>query len=186
MFNYTYLGVNFSANGHFTNHKENVKEKTKRSFFATRRYLDFLKLPIYIINKLFNTLFSPILTYCSEVWGIYDKCDYSSWEKGPIEKTHIHFCKMCLGLNKRSPNVASRNDLGRLSLKLQITMNVLKFWIHLENQPPDSIAKLCLNISDKMAQENKSGLTYLSKYFDILVENVWFLLIVYTPLFIFF
>ena len=65
---------------------------------------------------------------------------------------------MCLGLNKRSPNVASQNELGRLSLKLQITMNILKFWIHLENQPPDSIAKLCLNISDKMAQENKSGL----------------------------
>ena len=37
-------------------------------------------------------------------------------------------------------------------------MNIFKFWIHLENQPPDSIAKLCLNISDKMAEENKSGL----------------------------
>ena len=37
-------------------------------------------------------------------------------------------------------------------------MNILKFWIHLENQPPDSIATLFLNISDKMAQENKSGL----------------------------
>ena len=123
--------MNFSANGNFTNHKENLKEKTKRSFFATRRYLDFLKLPIYIINKLFNTLFSPILTYCSEVWGIYDKCDYSSWEKDPIEKTHIHFCKMCLGLNKRSPNVASRNELGRLSLTLQITMNILTLKINL-------------------------------------------------------
>ena len=32
----------------------------------------------------------------------------------------------------------------------KITMNI--------HQPPDSIAKLCLNISDKMAQENKSGL----------------------------
>ena len=61
-----------------------------------------------------------------------------------------------LGLNKGSPNVASRNELGRLSLNLQITMNIFKFWIHLENQPPDSIAKLCLNI--KMAEENKSGL----------------------------
>ena len=37
-------------------------------------------------------------------------------------------------------------------------MNIFKFWIHLENQPPDSIANLCLNISDKMAEENKSGL----------------------------
>ena len=42
--NYTYLGVKFSANGNFTNHKENLTEKTKRSFFAARRYLDFLKL----------------------------------------------------------------------------------------------------------------------------------------------
>ena len=65
---------------------------------------------------------------------------------------------MCLGLNKRSPNVASRNELGRLSLNLQITMNVFKFWIHLEKQPPDSIDKLFLNISDKMAEDNKSGL----------------------------
>ena len=65
---------------------------------------------------------------------------------------------MFRSVNKRSPNVASRNELGRLSLNLQITMNIFKFWIHLENQPPDSIAKLCLNISVKMAEENKSGL----------------------------
>ena len=50
------------------------------------------------------------------------------------------------------------NELGRLSLNLQITMNIFKFWIHLENQSSDSIAKLCLNISNKMAEENKSGL----------------------------
>ena len=47
--NYTYLGVKFSANGNFTNHKENLTEKTKRSFFAARRYLHFLKLLIHII-----------------------------------------------------------------------------------------------------------------------------------------
>ena len=29
------------------------------------------------------------------------------------------------------------------SLNLQIKMNILKFWIHFENQAPDSIAKLC-------------------------------------------
>ena len=42
--NYTYLGVKFSANGNFTNHKENFTAKTKRSFFAARRYLDVLKI----------------------------------------------------------------------------------------------------------------------------------------------
>ena len=57
-----------------------------------------------------------------------------------------------IGLNKCSSNLALRNELGRLSFKLQMTMNILKVWIHLENQPPDSINK------NKMAQENKSGL----------------------------
>jgi len=61
-------------------------------------------------------------------------------------------------VNKRSQNVASRNELGRLPLQQQISLNILKFWIELENQPFDCIAKLCLIISDKMAQEYKSGL----------------------------
>ena len=36
--------------------------------------------------------------HAREVWGIYDKTDYSCWEKDSIEKTHIHFCVMSLGV----------------------------------------------------------------------------------------
>ena len=67
-------------------------EKTRRSIFATRRYLDFSKLPIHLANKIFDSLFLPILTYGSEVWGSYDKGDFNSWEKDIIEKTHVFFC----------------------------------------------------------------------------------------------
>ena len=62
--------------------------------------------------------------YFYEVWGIYDKSGYGRGDRDSIEKTYIHFCKMCLGLNKRSPNVASRNEVGRLSFNIQITMNI--------------------------------------------------------------
>ena len=65
-----------------------LKEKTRRSIFANRRYLDFLKLPIDVVNKIFNSLYLPILLYGSDAWSIYDKDDYNSWEKGIIEK-HI-------------------------------------------------------------------------------------------------
>lgn len=155
---YTYLGVNFSSNGSFANHKEKLKEKTRRSIFATRRYLDFSKLPTKICNKIFDALFLPILTYSSEVWGAYDRNDNSTWEKDTIEKTHIYFCKLYLGVNKRSPNVATRNELGRLPLKLQISMNILKYWIHLEKLQKNSIANLCLGISNRLAEENKQCL----------------------------
>ena len=97
--------MKFFGNGNFTNHKENLTEKAKRSFFAARRYLDFLKLPIHIINKLFNTLFFPILTYCSEVWGIYENLSDKMAEEnksGLINKINL-LCTQ-LNINKQSVN----------------------------------------------------------------------------------
>ena len=42
-----------------------------------------------------------ILTYVSEVWRIYDKNDYYSWENDMMEtQTQIRFCKQILGMNK--------------------------------------------------------------------------------------
>ena len=79
--NYTYLGINVTSNGNFRINKINLMEKTRRSIFATRRYLDFSKLPVHLANKMFDSLFLPILTYGSEVWGAYNKDDFSSWEK---------------------------------------------------------------------------------------------------------
>jgi len=106
--NYTYLGINFSSNGNFKVCKSNLKDKVRRSFIATRRYLDFSKIPSDTTNKVCNSLFQPIFLNGSEVWGIYDK--------DIIEKTHIFLCKQSLGVNKRCSNVAARNELGRLSL----------------------------------------------------------------------
>ena len=43
-----------------------------------------------------------------------------------IEKAHIFLCKKSVGVNKQRPNVAARNELGRLSLKLDINdLNIL-------------------------------------------------------------
>ena len=129
-------------------------EKTRRSIFATRLYLDFSKLPIHLANKIFDSLFLPILAYGSGVWGAYDKDDFSSWEKDIIEKTQVFFCKQFLGVNKRCPNAACRNELGRLPFKGLIETNVIKFWLHLENLPDDNIAKQSLQISKELSSKN--------------------------------
>ena len=127
--------------------RKTSQQKQRGPLFAARRYLDVLKITnSHHQQTVQYTIIFPILTYCSEVWGIYDKSDHGRWDKDSVEKTHIHFCKKCLGWNKCTPNVASRNKLGRLCHNLQITMNIFKFWIRLENQSPDSIAKLCLNL----------------------------------------
>ena len=111
-------------------------------------------------NKLFNTLFLPILLYSSEVWGAYDNIDFKKWDRDPIEKLHTQFYKYYVGLNRRTPNVVSRNEVGRLSLKLNIYTRILKFWIHLENLPENSIAKQCLQMSSQLAEHKKPSLIF--------------------------
>ena len=70
---YSYLGITFDTNGSFANSKKVSVEKARRSIFASKRYLDFNKLPINMCNKLFDTLFLPILLYGSEIWGAASK-----------------------------------------------------------------------------------------------------------------
>ena len=153
---YTYLGVNFSSNGSFIRHKEKLQEKTRCSIFAFRRYPDPSKLSILKrLQQTFWCFIPSIRTYSSKVWGAYDKSENTTWEKDTIEKTQIKVCKVFLGVNKRSPNAASRNELGRLPLKIQITQNIIKYWCHLEGLQKYSIASLCLEISNKMAEEHK-------------------------------
>ena len=98
------LPLKFATNGSFKDPKAILKDKSKRSIF------DFLRPPINISHKLFNSLYLPTLMYGSEVWSIYDDNDYNSWENDIIEKTQIRFCKKVLGVNKQCPNVACRNE----------------------------------------------------------------------------
>ena len=157
---YTYLGTTFYSNGNFSISKQRLVEKTRRSIFACKKYLDFNRLPISMCNKLFDSLFLPILLYSSEVWGAYDKIDLSKWEKDPIEKQHTQFYKYYIGLNRRAPNVVSRNEVGRLPLKLHVYMRMLKFWTHLENLPDNSIAKQCLHLSAQLAEHKKPSFIF--------------------------
>ena len=63
--------------------------------------LTLVRLPIDISNRLFHSLYLPVLLYGSEVWSIYDKDDYNSWENDIIEKTQIQFGEQVLGVNKQ-------------------------------------------------------------------------------------
>ena len=97
--------------------KLNLKDKVRRCFLSTHRFLDFTKIPLAVTNKIFYSLFIPIRPCGSEVWGIYKKDDFNTWEKDIIEKTYFP-CKQSLGVNKLCPNITASNELGRLSLKL--------------------------------------------------------------------
>ena len=45
---------------------------------------------------IFNTTIFPILPYNSEIWGVYAKPDFKTWDGSQIEKTHLQFFQRLL------------------------------------------------------------------------------------------
>jgi len=64
------------------------------------------------------------------------------WEKDSVERLHTQF--YIYFLDDSAPDVVARKETGRLSLKLNILLRILKFWRHLESLPGNSIAKQCV------------------------------------------
>ena len=59
---------------------------------------------------LFDSLVTPILLFGAEVWGLYD---YSC-----IDKIHIKFCKIILGVRQQTPNYSVYGEFGRFPLSV--------------------------------------------------------------------
>ena len=76
----------------------------------------------YLCAISFLTLFSFRYFYTAQKSGEhnYDNIDPKKWDRDPIEKLHAQFYKYYIGLIRRAPNVVSRNEVGGLSLKLNI------------------------------------------------------------------
>lgn len=154
---FTYLGVKLSSTGNFSANQKQLKEKAVHAFFNLTRRIGFKKLKPKQANKLFDVLISPILTYGSEVWGAYLKQNFEKWDKSPIEKVHLIFCKYYLGVNRKATNIACRAELGRFPKKLSIDLSALKYFNHLLNLPDDSLAKQAFYVSKSLYDHDKTS-----------------------------
>jgi len=82
-----------------------------------------------LANKIFDVMISPILTYNREIWGVYVKPDFKSWDSSQIEKTHLQFCKRYLEVSNKASNMACRAELGRFPLIIAINQKIITFYI---------------------------------------------------------
>ena len=117
---YTYLGTRMSSSGNFSVSREHLKEKALHALFSLRRHTNLSRLKAVLACKIFDTMISPILTNNIEIWGVYAKPDFKTWDSSQIEKAHLQFCKQYLGVNNKASNIACRAELGRLKYNLYI------------------------------------------------------------------
>ena len=168
---FSYLGVKISSTGNFSNHQIQSKEKALHAFYKITNITEFKHLKPKLACKLFDSLIKPILTYASEIWGVYQKHDFDKWDKNPVEKVHLRFCKYYLGTSNKASNIASRAELGRFPMKLFTDTFSLKYFNHLLCLPDNSITKQAFFVSQTLHEQNKScyvsNLQAMLNFYDI-------------------
>ena len=86
-------------------------------------------------------MISPVLTYNSEIWGVYAKPDFKTWDGSQIEKAHLQFCKRYLEVNNKASNIACRAELGRFPLNITINQKILKYILYIQSKDEESLVK---------------------------------------------
>ena len=156
--NYTYLGTLISSTGNFKLALDQLKEKALYlALFSLRKHTSISKLSPSLASKIFDTMIYPILTYNSEVWGVYTKPDFKTWESTQIEKTHLKFCKRYLEVSNKACNVGRRAELGRFPLIVAINRKILNYILYLLSKDDDSVVKQVFLMSLDLYSSGKSS-----------------------------
>lgn len=128
---YKYLGIIFSYTGNFKAAQIDLYKKALKALFGIHGKINFHSINPILAKKLFSSLIRPILTYGSEVWG----ADLIHLLNGNLKKLDAvccekllnKFCKMSLGVNKKSINCAVRRELACYPVCIEIFSSMLKF-----------------------------------------------------------
>ncbi len=127
---YKYLGCVISNHGNlFNEHVKYALEKAHRAEYKIYSYCYKLgQIPPLLACKLFDSLVSPIIGYCGEIW-------YNNTHKDTIEKYHLKFLKKILKVKPATTNAAVYGELGRYPLHSHLQTKVFSYWHRISNLP---------------------------------------------------
>ena len=95
-----------------------------KTSFSIVEHTNLGNLPLFLSNKLFLAIITPILTYSGEIWGTYAKSDLSlGTVPGSITETQIQSSEQYLEVSNNVFNIACGDELRKSEA---ITPHVLK------------------------------------------------------------
>ena len=92
-------------------------DQVQKAMYALYTKKNNSAIPVDLQFKLFDSLVTPIILYCSEIWGF--ECIFN------IEKIHLQFCKRVLSVRSSTPNFMVYGELGRFPLELQTKIKMI-------------------------------------------------------------
>jgi hypothetical protein len=166
-----------TPNTKFNNACQQLSEKANHALYKIRKQIDFHNLPPKLACRIFDGVISPILLYNSEIWGAYADNDFTKWDKTQTEKTHLKFCKLYLGVNRKASNNGSRGELGKLPLIIQIIKKILNYVTNLYKLPNSTLVKQAFLSSKELYLNGKESfysntVNLLHKHFPTLEKTV--------------
>ena len=163
---YCYLGITLKYNGNFNLATSVLMEKARKAWFKVKKTIG-LDNPCKLLEKLFDTLVTPILLYCCEVWGV----DISTDDTSLIEKFHSKFIKEILGVHCKTTNAACRAELGRLNMKSRISVTCIKYLNHIMSSSNTLVHKIfqATKPTNKWFEKIKKLLNHLG--FSYIIER---------------
>ena len=140
---YCYLGITFKYNGNINVSTKLLMEKGRKAWFKIKKTIG-LDNACCLMEKLFDSLVSPITLYGCELWGAF--CHLKDTD--PFEQLHLKFIKEILGIHSKATNVACLTELNRHPLVEKVTLLAIKFWDHISNSTNTLVNKVYNNIPD--------------------------------------
>ena len=159
---YKYLGFDFTTRMSMKSSVSSFIIKAKsalNSLFKSLNSVDCHETNIFF--KLFDSKVSPILSYSSELWGVFNIDD--------IEKVHTLAIKRFLNVSSHCSNSIIYGETGRVPLSINHTISSLKYWLKLTKRPNTCLSKQAYEYL--VQQSNKGGDNWANRIKTILCES---------------
>ena len=167
---FTYLGMKFTANGSLEAGAKALSDQALRAVNNLLGLFQRVHFDIKTKLALFDSLVTPILLYGAEVWGLYD---YSC-----IDKIHIKFCKIILGVRQQTPNYSVYGELGRVPLSVIAKERATKFWLKILSNPFSLLNKTFNDqvneIENRLITNRNTAKRHWASVMKSLIENLGF------------
>jgi hypothetical protein len=122
---FNYLGVTLNYTGSFVLNNQYLYGKALKAMHVLYQHLKSIYLSPCSSTKLFDAFVGSILNYAAPIWGFTKSKD--------LERIHLKFCKMILGIPQNSCNDAVYGELGRYPLYVKRYVQIIKYWLHIVN-----------------------------------------------------
>ena len=174
---YCYLGIIFHKSGSFKSAIKNLTYKASKVYNLIRSTFSCQKgTAVRTMLNLFDTLVKPIMLYGSEIWGPHltdfkqehPVSKLTENQKFEFEMLHIKICKHTLGVQKKTSNIASRSELGKYPLTIDIMIHIIRNFWSLTSKPKTSLAHIIFEAQHKIMNKNILRTSYLSSVLKII------------------